>query len=56
MERLKKFLSTLDYIAKKYDTVDKRKQALSDMQSILEHNRDTLLDIYVNRRFYECIG
>lgn len=55
MERLEKYLSTLDYIANKYDTVDKRKQAISDMKPILEHNRETLKEIYTNGSFRDYI-
>lgn len=45
-ERAVAFLNTLDYIAKEYDTEEKKQNALVKMKPILEHNRNRLFEIF----------
>ena len=54
IERNKKFLNTLDYIAETYNTEEKRKEAYKKMLPILEHNRQRMIYFFENPR--EVLG
>ena len=45
-DRCKRYIEVLDHIAKTYNTIDKRKDALQKMQPILEHNRKLIFSYF----------